>query len=1505
MTSRSSKSNGNSSYQNPRSLNNIIIGDFKIGSKLGQGTFSKVCQGIHMPTGEKVAIKIMSKNQIKEKSDKIRIEKEINIQKKLHHQNIVQQYAIIETESTIYIISEYCSGGELFDYIVSKRKLYEVEACRIYQQLISGLEYLHKQRICHRDLKPENLLFDSKHNLKIADFGLSNDYHKGKLSTPCGSPCYAAPEMVTGKKYSGSSVDIWSSGIVLYTMVCGFLPFEDDNQNILFGKIAKGLFSLPSFLSQSCKDLLKKILVTDPKKRYGFEEIKHHAWFMSVNNVMGKNIFFNSPGVFVGEDVIPIDVEIIAEIYNDFHIDIEKVVNDVLRNRHNKITTTYYLILKRKVRNNENSVSDISSNSSSFIKYIKSSISKMGYWNNDYDKIIEYYVKLVKKFLNSISEENSMSTSSRNKINNNTNNNSNSNNNGNINSNKENNNINNGNINFNNDKNNNLKTEETNLDKLNIKKITNNNNSNDYRVYTELNNNIIFINNKDNNKYNNNVNNKNNTIALNQPLQNGGIDIRISTLYDDKVNLMSIKPYLDTKNEVKDRNMSKLNYEQDSDEPPVQKINESYKPKITMQECLQTDANNIKINNRLIKETVEMDKDNKFNQLNINKNINILKSEESTNIGDNNKNYEPKETTLPNVERILLTEMDSKGIKSLQNSLLNKSPKINNENNDIINNYKNKNKLDNNDKNMNKMDTDNNECVRKNTLYNKDDSDDNMKINIKNDNNINIIQTDTNNIDNIKRNSFNKKENINNNKTESTDKNDKNISKAINGLNDNNQNYSNNNKTKSVENIIDDSNKVNNNKNYNNPTNKEKGNKFFLNIPYSNHIYKKLTTYSEKQERILKFINQKNSSIPKMKEDSKRESTNNNIDLENGKYIYNKNKYKYKNRYSQEPNIKSQNRHIYNMAINGITKPNGSNEICYINKNININMNNDIPFIKKKKKPKSIDDNMNRINAKLYKELKINENNKNNNSFTKKDSKTNVNNNEFYLKINNNFKKNIYKDILNDKKFLEEQYIDSFRLKKKNKIQNIIKLNKRPDFIDSNNISNISNKANNNYFIEKMKNRENYNVILNKDINNYTNISINKNNRLHEHNSFDIPKNIKNKLNRNYINNSIDKMNKNINNNIIPQYNQNYYKLNKKIKHYFRNVSTKPNSTITQYYGINNFNNYNFDNYDKLLNEKISNQKNNNFKIINKNKSNSVDLQPNKSIENNDKLKNKRKFYLNTSVIKDKTPKKLFTSFFLDKNRPNNNKNNYYLNTMGNNYINTNNSNIYKNNNIDEGRYMTFKDNDSMKSVNSTRRNQFHKYIFPIHKRYNFSQEPEKKRRENEVFETFTTYGKGNSFILSNANKNIFLFNKDKKNMNKYEYNNIKNINILNKNIIYDKQHHFITNSNNDNKNYFENKNNGNNININMIIYSKQSIDKIKENVERIISNKVNISRHKNSSIKHLECKYKDGSNSLNFILNISKNSGQRDYLIVSPALIKGNSKTFKLIFEKIKNKIS
>ena len=1463
MTSRSYKSNGISNHHNPRSLNKATIGDFRIGEKLGQGTFSTVCQGTHIPTGEKVAIKIMSKDQIKEKSDKIRIEKEINIQKKLHHQNIVQQYAIIETESTIYIISEYCSGGELFDYIVSKRKLYEVEACRIYQQLISGLEYLHKQRICHRDLKPENLLFDSKHNLKIADFGLSNDYHKGKLTTPCGSPCYAAPEMVTGKKYNGSSVDIWSSGIVLYTMVCGFLPFEDDNQNILFGKIAKGLFSLPSFLSQSCKDLLKKILVTDPKKRYGFEDIKHHSWFMSVNNARGKNIFFNSPGVFVDEDVLPIDVEIVAEIYNDFHIDIIKIVNDVLRNRHNKITTTYYLILKRKIRNNESSISDISSNSSHFLKYIKSSISKMGYWDNDYEKITSHYVKLVKKFLNSISEEeNSMSNDSRHKINSNRNIQKN----GNNASSKGNNN------------NSSLKTAESNKEKMNLKTLTNTNNQGDYHVYTEMNDSLASNKNKNaKNKLNNIPNNDNKRISLNNPVQNGGIDIRISTFYDER-NTLSTKPYVDTKN--------------DTEEPIVKKINESYKPKISIQEFLQTDANNIKMNERLFKNTIELNNESNFNKLNNNyNNINVLKSEESINKEDNKKYNEPKETTLPTVERILLTEVNNIGINSLQNNLLNKTKNLNINNNDINNNYSKDLSNDNESFSIRNE--------RMNTLYNKDDSDEKLNT-IKNDNNNtindnNIMKTENikiNNNENIKRTSLNKNEynskDINNSKPINN-----NISKAINGLNEHNYNNNNNNKNKSVEKLDDNSNKMNDNnitnKNYNNNNIKDKGNKFLLNMP-NNQIYKKISTYSEKQERMMKFINQKNSSIPKTKDDSKRENTNYNLDLENGKFLYsNKNKYKYKNRYSQEANFA--NKYIHNITMNGTIKPNGSNEMSYINK-IMYGNNNDAMYTRKKKKPKSIDEKDCRINKKFY----MKESNKINNSFTKKDN----NNNGFYSRINSN-QKAIYKDIYNDKKYLDESYNDTFRYRNINYMQNMNKFNKKIEMPDFNNTSQAINRVNNNYFIEKMKNKEKYKALFNNNLNNYTNLSNNKNHRIHEHNSFDLPKNIKNKLKKNRFNSSMEKINKNqnYNNNIINQYNKNYNKLNKKMNYYLRNTSNKPNSSITQYYGINN---YNFDKYEKFTNEKMLinyNQRMPNYKG-NKFKSNSVDMNSSKTKNNNInvKSKNKRKFYLNTSVIKDKTPKKLlFTSFFLDKNKHNyyQYKKNFILNTFESTLTNSSNANNIFKNNIDDVRYLTLRDNDNLS--NSSRKNKFHNYFFPKHKRYNFSQEPERKRKENEALDIFSPFGKGNSFVVSNTKKNNFLFNNKDKRIKKFGFPNLKNLSQFNKNVIYEKQL-FITNSNNR-----DNKINGKNVNTNNI-KCRKSVDKIKEIVEKIVGHKVNLITIKNPPIKNLECKYIEGSNAINFILNISKNQGQKDYVIISPTLIVGNENIYKQVIEKIRNKL-
>lgn len=175
---------------------------------------------------------------------------------------------------------EYACGGELFDYIVRKDRLTEKEACSFYTQIVSGIEFLHLKGIAHRDLKPENLLLDIKKNLKIVDFGLSNTYKPGEtLKTACGSPCYAAPEMIAGKRYNGIEIDIWSSGVTLYAMLCGFLPFEDPDTALLYKKILKGDFELPNFLTNRSINFLKELLCTDPTKRIKLKEIKQSAWF--------------------------------------------------------------------------------------------------------------------------------------------------------------------------------------------------------------------------------------------------------------------------------------------------------------------------------------------------------------------------------------------------------------------------------------------------------------------------------------------------------------------------------------------------------------------------------------------------------------------------------------------------------------------------------------------------------------------------------------------------------------------------------------------------------------------------------------------------------------------------------------------------------------------------------------------------------------------------------------------------------------------------------------------------------------------------------------------------------------------------------------------------------------------------------------------------------------------------------------------------------------------------
>ena len=275
--------------RNPHSNNRekeYEVGDYIIKKTLGQGTFGKVQLGIHKPTNEKVAIKILEKSKIIEKDDEIRVKRELEMMPKFNHNNVILVTEIFSNRDNFYIVMEYCEGGELFNYIVKKRRLAEEEAAFFFYQIISGLEYIHSLGIVHRDLKPENLLLGKDHILKIIDFGLSNYFSKKLLVTPCGSPCYASPEMVSGNKYNGFRIDIWSTGIILYAMLCGYLPFEDKDNEVLFKKILRCKLELPPHLSHSSKDLMLKILVTNPEKRITIQEIKRHPFYLK-----GKAIF--------------------------------------------------------------------------------------------------------------------------------------------------------------------------------------------------------------------------------------------------------------------------------------------------------------------------------------------------------------------------------------------------------------------------------------------------------------------------------------------------------------------------------------------------------------------------------------------------------------------------------------------------------------------------------------------------------------------------------------------------------------------------------------------------------------------------------------------------------------------------------------------------------------------------------------------------------------------------------------------------------------------------------------------------------------------------------------------------------------------------------------------------------------------------------------------------------------------------------------------------------------
>ena len=341
------------------------INQYQIKEIIGEGMFGKVKLAIHLLTNEKVAIKIFDKGKIKTKKEKEYIEREIAILKKLNHYNTIKLFNIIQNDEYIFLIQEYISGKELLYFIENTDNLSEKEICRLYQQIISGIEYMHEMGIAHRNLKLENILLNYKKDIKIIDFGLSNKYDRDideLLHSSCGSPCYAAPEMIRGIEYKGLNTDIWSSGIILYLMLCKKFPFNDKNNSKLYQKILSGKFIIPNYLSTEAKDIIINVLKVNPQERIKINEIKNHPWFNLVNK---SNNYCK--GIDIYKTVLPIDVEIIKEM-EKYGIDKSVSINNILRNNFNNITTTYNLLLQKKIRNGKKSVADFYSDL--YINYI-------------------------------------------------------------------------------------------------------------------------------------------------------------------------------------------------------------------------------------------------------------------------------------------------------------------------------------------------------------------------------------------------------------------------------------------------------------------------------------------------------------------------------------------------------------------------------------------------------------------------------------------------------------------------------------------------------------------------------------------------------------------------------------------------------------------------------------------------------------------------------------------------------------------------------------------------------------------------------------------------------------------------------------------------------------------------------------------------------------------------------------------------------------------------------
>ena len=307
------------------------LSEYRIESTIGEGNYGKVKFATHLITNQPVAIKYINKNRLIRSGDSERIQNEMNIISVLNHPNILKAFEIFEDSTYYYIVMERPEKGDLFNYICSKGRLSLDEASFIYYQLVNAVSYLQKQKIVHRDLKPENILLTEDLIVKIGDFGLSKYYksYNTRLSTVCGSPCYSAPEMLRGNKYKPMPIDIWGIGIILYCMVCGSLPFEDEREDSLIRKVVQCDYNCPYYINSKARALFKRILCPNPNDRITMDELKMDCIYN-----MGKANFLKYYKIFGNDgDLLPQVKKFIKEkAINYLETECSMEVNDNIEN---------------------------------------------------------------------------------------------------------------------------------------------------------------------------------------------------------------------------------------------------------------------------------------------------------------------------------------------------------------------------------------------------------------------------------------------------------------------------------------------------------------------------------------------------------------------------------------------------------------------------------------------------------------------------------------------------------------------------------------------------------------------------------------------------------------------------------------------------------------------------------------------------------------------------------------------------------------------------------------------------------------------------------------------------------------------------------------------------------------------------------------------------------------------------------------------------------------------